>query len=134
MSQDAAQLARRWFEEVWNQQRDETIRELMDPKVHGVLEGGLEVHSTDEFMKARAQLLDAFPDMRVAVEDVIAQGENVVVRWRASATHTGAAMDLKPSQRAVSFRGMTWMVFRDGRMIEGWDAWNQGALLQSLQS
>ena len=111
MSQDAAQLARRWFEEVWNQQRDETIREL-----------------------ARAQLLDAFPDMRVAVEDMIAQGENVVVRWRANATHIGAAMDLKPSQRAVSFRGMTWMLFRDGRMIEGWDAWNQGALLQSLQS
>jgi hypothetical protein len=29
---------------------------------------------------------------------------------------------------------MTWLRFRDGRIVEGWDAWNQGRLLQDLQA
>lgn len=29
--------------------------------------------------------------------------------------------------------GLTWIVFRDGKIVDGWDAWNQGALLAMLQ-
>jgi hypothetical protein len=29
---------------------------------------------------------------------------------------------------------MTWLIIRDGKIVEGWDAWNQGALVQSLQA
>ena len=130
--EDVAQLGRRFFEEVWNQRRDDTLRELMDPKIHGFMEG-LEVRSVEDFENARRELLAAFPDMKVTVEDVVAEDENVVVRWNVKATHTGAVMDLAPTNRNVSFRGMTWMVFRGGKMIAGWDAWNQGALLQSLR-
>lgn len=133
MALDLAVLARRWFEEVWNQRRSETIDELMHPDGHGHLEGG-EVHGPEHFKALSAELLRAFPDLRVSVEDAIAQGDQVVVRWNATATHTGPALGLTPTGRSVAFRGMTWLIFRDGKVIKGWDAWNQGALFQSLQA
>jgi hypothetical protein len=34
----------------------------------------------------------------------------------------------------VSFRGMTWPEFKDGRSVRGWDSWNLGGLLQTLQA
>jgi hypothetical protein len=41
-------LARRWFEEVWNVRREETVRELMGQVCEGHMEGGLEVRGPDE--------------------------------------------------------------------------------------
>ena len=101
MTADTTQLGRRWFEEVWNQRRDKTISELMDPKISALMEGA-KIRGIEDFTKARAELLAAFPDMKIVVQDVIAQG-------------------------------MTWLTFRDGRIVEGWDAWNQGALLERLR-
>ena len=34
----------------------------------------------------------------------------------------------------VAFRGMTWLRFSKGRIVEGWDAWNQGTLMTDLQA
>ena len=79
-------------------------------------------------------LLEAFPDLRVKVEDCIAQDLRVAVRWTATATHTGTGLGLVATNRPVAIRGMTWLVFRDGKIAQGWDAWNQGALLHTLQT
>lgn len=126
-------LARRWFEEVWNVRRAETVREIMDPVCEGHMEG-LEVRGPEDFLAARATLLEAFPDFRVTVEGVIAEGDDVAVRWSANGTHRGESLGFAASNRPAAFRGITWMTFRDGRMVQGWDAWNQGRLLQELQA
>ena len=36
--------------------------------------------------------------------------------------------------RPVSFRGVTWLELRDGRIVRGWDSWNLGGLISSLTS
>jgi steroid delta-isomerase-like uncharacterized protein len=127
-------LARRWFDEVWNERREETVTELLAPDAAGHLEGGLEVCGPAEFHPVRAALLGAFPDFDVVVDQVIAQGDDVAVRWSAKGTHRGESLGIPASNRPAAFRGMTWLRFRDGRIVEGWDAWNQGRLLQDLQA
>lgn len=103
MSESAnSALARRWFEEVWNDRRDATVEELMHSEAAGHMEG-VEIKGPEEFLSAMALLLQAFPDLRVHVDGIVAQGDDVVV-------------------------------LRNGRIVEGWDAWNQGRLLQDLQS
>ena len=129
-----AALVRRWFEEVWNQRRAATVNELLAPGAVGHLEGGLEVRGAAEFHPVRTALLGAFPDFEVAVEQVIAQGDDVVVRWSAKGSHRGETLGFPASQKRAAFRGMTWLKFRDGRIVEGWDAWNQGRMIQELQS
>ena len=82
----------------------------------------------------RTALLGAFPDFEVVVDQIIAEGDDVVVRWSAKGTHRGENLGFPASNKKAGFRGMTWLRFRDGRIVEGWDAWNQGRLLQELQA
>jgi steroid delta-isomerase-like uncharacterized protein len=124
-------LAVRWFQQVWNERRTETIDELFGDNAVGHTEGGDQDRAG--FKAAREGLLDAFPDFSVKIEDTVADGDHVVVRWRVTGTHQGAGLGLPPTNRAVDFRGMTWMTFKDGLIVEGWDSWNLGALLESLR-
>jgi steroid delta-isomerase-like uncharacterized protein len=125
-------LVRRWLHEVWNERRDDTVHELMDPGAVGHLEG-LATRGVDEFLRARSYLLDAFPDFRVTVDAIIADGDQVVVRWSATGSHRGQLLDAPPTGKAVAFHGITWFVLANGRIVEGWDVWNQGRLLAELQ-
>jgi steroid delta-isomerase-like uncharacterized protein len=132
MSQDNVALARQWFEEVWNQRRTDTIDELLTPESVGHLEGG-DLVGPEPFKRlAHAAFLAAFPDLRITVEDTVAEGDRVVVRWSATGTHHGDGLGHRASGVKVSFRGITWLRFAGGKMMEGWDAWNQGAPLQCL--
>jgi steroid delta-isomerase-like uncharacterized protein len=130
---DTLAITKRWLQEVWNERRDATVHELLDPKAVGHLEG-LTVHGMDEFFKARAYLLDAFPDMRLSVDAMLAKGEDVIVRWSVQATHQGALLDVPPTGQAVAFHGITWFHFADGKLVEGWDVWNQGRLMAELRA
>ncbi|HKD18079.1 MAG TPA: ester cyclase [Thermoanaerobaculia bacterium] len=133
MSKTNAELARRWFEEVWNQRRDATVHELLAPGAAAHMEGA-ELVGPEQFLQARVALLDAFPDFRVTVEDIVAEGDDVVVRWSAKGRHAGDGLGMPASRRDASFRGITWMRFAEGQIAEGWDSWNLGKLLQELSA
>ena len=133
MSESNRALARRWFQEVWNDRRTETIDEILSAEAIGHMEG-METRGTADFKKVREGLLEAFPDFRIIVEDMVAEGDNVVVRWRVRGSHRGHGLGFAPSGRAADFRGMTWMRFADGKLVEGCDSWNQGELMQALQA
>ncbi|HEY0139838.1 MAG TPA: ester cyclase [Thermoanaerobaculia bacterium] len=130
---DPKSIARRWFEEVWNQRRDESIDELMTPDSQGHVEGG-DMRGPEEFKKMRAMFLAALPDVRMVIEDVVGEEDRVAVRWRAVGTHTGDGFGFPATRQSVDVRGTTWLVIRDGKVVEGWDTWNLGALLATLQS
>jgi steroid delta-isomerase-like uncharacterized protein len=125
------ELARRWFEEVWNQRRDATVPELLAPRASCHKEGA-ELIGPQQYLDARVALLGAFPDMKVTVEATLTEGDDVVVRWAARGTHRGDGLGVPPSRRDVSFRGITWLRFANGQIVEGWDSWNLGKLLQEL--
>jgi steroid delta-isomerase-like uncharacterized protein len=128
-----AALARRWFEEVWNARREATVHELLVPTAVGHLEGS-DVQGPEQFLAVRSLLLEAFPDMKVVIHGIVAQNDEVAVRWSVSGTHRGSSLGFTATNRSVSFRGMTWMRFHKGRIVEGWDAWNQGALFAELRA
>ena len=126
-------LARRWFEEVWNRRLAATVDELLAPEAVGHMEG-VEVVGPTVFHKVRSALLVAFPDLQITVEDTVAEGDNVVLRWRATGTHLGEGFGIRATRAAIDFRGMTWQRIVGGRIVEGWDAWNQGALIERLRA
>ncbi len=125
-------IARRWYSEVWVQGGEATVNELMAEDVIGYMEGA-DIHGRDEFLAERRRLLDALPDLAIVVDDVMVDGARATVRWHVDATHTGQGLGFPASNRRVSFRGLTWLEFKEGRIVRGWDSWNLGGLLQSLQ-
>lgn len=134
MSETNRALTQRWMDEVWNQRSDATLDELLSPDAVGYFEG-IGTCGKAEFAAARAQLLTIFPDLRVTIEDLVDQGDNVITRWCVDATHAGALPDLPASGKKVQFRGITWMIWNtSGQIVRGWDAWNQAALVAELQA
>ena len=133
MSAENVALARRWFEEVWNQRRKQTIDDLIAPESVCQAAGG-ELRGPAMFQALVYEpFVDAFPDLRVTVEGTVAEGDQVVVRWTAKGTHTGPGLGLIPTGRPIFLRGMTWIRFAEGKMVEGWDCWNYREMLESLR-
>jgi steroid delta-isomerase-like uncharacterized protein len=132
MANENGARARAWFEQVWNQRRMDQIEALASPNSIAHLESG-DVNGIAAFRALHREFISAFPDLRIQVEDTVAEEENVVVRWLASGSHLGAGFGIQPTGRAVRFRGMTWMRFEHGLIAEGWDSWNQGGLLDQLR-
>src|SRR3954453_20652317 len=104
MSVQNRTLSRRWFEEVWNERRTDTIEELLSPDCIGHMESG-DVPGVEAFKQLRDEFLAAFPDLQMEVEDIVSDGDNVVVRWRASGTHSGDGLGLAATDQPISVRG-----------------------------
>ena len=132
MSDANKTVARRWFQEVWNERRPETIYELMHPRAKGHTSGG-EITGPEEWKRAMWDpLVGAFSDIHLDLEDVVSDGERVVVRWRASMRHTGPHMGVPETGRNLDFSGITWMTVHDGQIVEGWDGWDSTGMLVSI--
>ncbi len=128
-----AELARRWFEELWNQRREAIIDELLVPEgiCHSDLGDmdGREVFRRDHFHP----FINAFPDLRMNVESILSEGEQAVVRWTALGTHLGPHLGFPPSGKTAAMRGITWMRFDNGKIVEGWQSTNLPIVLAALK-
>ena len=75
----------------------------------------------------------AFPDLRMVPEDVIAGGDKVVARVRATGAHEGAFLGLSPTGRRIDVQLIDIIRFdADGRAREHWGVFDQFAMLQQL--
>ena len=67
-----------------------------------------------------ARLHRAFPDLRITIEDLIAEDDKVVVRDTVTGTHRGEYMGLPPTGRSVAYDEIFVCRFADGRIAETW--------------
>jgi len=82
---------------------------------------------------AMKQMISAFPDLRVVVDDVIAEGELVAVRWSFNGTHQGIYWNIKPTGRKVSVSAITiHRLNEDGFIAERWVSLDAIGLLEQL--
>lgn len=115
------ELARRWFEEVWNQGRESAIKEMYhrDGRAFGFPEPDSVLNGPDEFAAIWRQFRSAFPDVHVTVDDLVAEGDRVAVLWTATMTHTGDGLGFPASSKKVGFQGSSFLLCRDGQIKEG---------------
>ena len=74
----------------------------------------------------------AFPDVQFTVEDQIAEGDNVMTRWTARATHRGELMGVAPTGERVTVTGIAIWRVEQGKMAEMWQNWDALGLLQQV--
>jgi|SRR5882672_626704 len=117
-------LLRRWFEEVWNRGRAETIDELLavDAIAHGLSDDAAKpLKGPADFKPFHQMFRGAFPDIRVTIEDMIAEGDKVVARCSVRGKHTGDHLGVAASNAHVAFTGVTLVRVKDGKFVEGWN-------------
>jgi predicted ester cyclase len=76
----------------------------------------------------------AFPDLRIEIEDIVAEGDRVAVRARWHGTHRGVLpmIPFPATNRAVTFTGMVFWRIRDGKIVERWATIDRLGLQQQL--
>ena len=77
-------------------------------------------------------VLSAFPDLRYTVDDVIADGDKVVVRVTSRATHQGEFQGIPPTGRQVTWTEIHIGRLANGKLVEHWASVDQLGLLQQL--
>jgi steroid delta-isomerase-like uncharacterized protein len=131
MSTENKALVRRWFEEVWSKGRAEAIDEMLanDAVVHGL---GAPVQGPAGFKTFHAAYRNAFPDVTIQVDDIVAEGDIVAARWSARGTHRGEGLGVAATGRHIQFSGMVFVRVEDGRLVEGWNNFDQLGMLEQL--
>ena len=123
-------LAKRAFEELLSKGRFELAEQLYakDFVNHGI-------HSNISLEEDQAALKgwhQAFPDLSIAPEKLIADGDLVAVYWIARGTNTGAGNGLPATGKKVEQSGITIWRIVDGKIKEEWSAFDQLSMMQQL--
>ncbi len=135
MSEENKALLRRWFAEVWDEGRAEAIDELFAEEgvAHGLADAsGAELRGPAHFREFHRGFREAFPDISVTVEDVVAEGDRVAGRCTARGTHRSDALGFAATDRAVVFDGMCIVRIRDGQIVEAWNNFDFLTMYQQL--
>ncbi len=121
MAQENEKFIRRWFEEVWNQKREEGIDEMLDDEsVHrgfGTTES-IKIRARNNFREFYRAFVSTFPNIHITVEDTVCEGDKMSARCTVRATHTGEDLDVLPTDQPVEFTGLTFVKIKDGKIVE----------------
>jgi len=125
-------VIRTWFEEVWNQGREETIARIFaeDAVAHGL--PGSPMRGPDAFKALLHAFRGAFPDIRISVERTVTEGEMVTAHCHVTGTHQGPMGELAATNRPIAFDGVTIARITDGRIREGWNVFDFLTMYQQL--
>lgn len=131
MSIDNKTLVQRWFSEVWNEGRADAIDEMLadDAVVHGL---GADLHGPAEFKHFHSAYRNAYPDVAIHIDGLVAEGDMVAVRWSAIGTHRGDGLGFPATGRRAQFTGMVFVRIKEGKLVEGWNNFDQLGMLQQL--
>ena len=112
-------LANQVWEEVWRQGNLHRIDELFAPDFvrH---DPGRELHGVEQNREFIASFRTAFPDGRFTVEDQIAEGDKVAVRYRFEGTHLGDFQGMAPTRKRVRYSGILVYRVANEKIAEQW--------------
>src|ERR671911_2112318 len=114
-------IVRREQEELWNHT--------------GNLDAADELFVPDYVEAAKqeaAEFRRGFPDVVSTIEDLIAEGDKVVARWRARATHRGEYVGVPPTGRVVEFTGISVYRIERGKIAESWNVEDKLGLMRQI--
>jgi steroid delta-isomerase-like uncharacterized protein len=131
MSEENKDLARRSWELV-SQRNPDAIEEVYtaDSILH---EPDQDLQGVEEAKQYLSMYVSAFPDLNVTVEDVIAEGDQVVTRWTLRGTHQGEVEEFgPPTGEQIELEGITIHLVEGGKIVEEWERYDNLSVMQQL--
>ena len=123
-------VARRVFDDIFNRGRFAVAREIYAPDFvnHGLQH---DIGLAEDQAAARGWK-QAFPDLVMRVDQIIAEGDRVCVLWTGRGTNTGEGNGLPATGRKGELRGMTLWRIRGGRIREEWSEFDNASVMKQL--
>jgi len=117
-------VARRVFDEIFNQKRLAAANEIYAPDFvnHGLTR---QISLAEDQAWARSEVT-AFPDVKINVESMVAEGDFVTVLWTFRGTHSAwGYAGLPPTGTRITMRGITMWRIVNGKIRDEWSAFNE---------
>lgn len=129
----AGAVARAYFEAVAERDLDRMV-DFYVPGGTGEIHGLVTLTAPDAYRAWFANLFAAFPDFRFEILDVVAEGEQAAVRWRATGTFNGTARfeGMDPTGAKVDLTGCDLLTIRDGKIQRNEAYMNGNQMAQQL--
>ena len=110
----------RVVDEMWNRGDESAVDALIAPGMveHGAFGAG--TGGRDDARNTIRRFRAAFPDLALAAEHLIAEGDHVVLHWTGRGTHEGEFMGMPPGGAEVVARGLDIYRVADGQVVEHW--------------
>jgi predicted ester cyclase len=131
-----ADASRRLLEQSFNTGNFELIDELValeavqhDPALPAQLR---DLRGPDGIKRTVTMYRTAFPDLRMTVDEAIASGDKVALRWHSEGTHRGELAGLAPTGVHGSVTGISIDRWQDGKVVEVWAEWDNLGLARQL--
>jgi steroid delta-isomerase-like uncharacterized protein len=126
-------VVRRLVEEVFNQGNLSMIDELIAPDFveHEELPPGIPP-GREAPKQMFAMLQSAFPDFKATIDDLVAEGDKIVIRQTWTGTQKGEFMGIPPTGKRVSIGVIDILRLADGKMAEHWGIMDSMAMMQQL--
>jgi steroid delta-isomerase-like uncharacterized protein len=131
MSDQNKALARRWFEDLFSRGDVDAANEILSAEFVDHLPRE-EERGIEELKYYVSIYRTAFPDIQDTVEDIVAEGDKVVVRWSSRGTHQGEFMGVAPTGRHVAFTGMRLFRIAENKIAESWVNIDERGLQEQL--
>jgi len=130
MSAEANKNLIRSYVETWNRGDFQGLTEYWssDMRHHTRTQS----HDFDEVKKIVGSFMTAFPDLQWQIDDIVAEGDRVVTRMTAQATHTGSYMGLPPTGKKINCSVLGIARVDDGRIAEHWGVTDELAMMSQL--
>lgn len=77
-------------------------------------------------------ILEGLPDLSFTVEDIIAEGDKVLVRLTVRGTHRGPFRGVQPTGRSFAIGALELFRMREGQAVEGWMQWDMLGLMEQI--
>jgi steroid delta-isomerase-like uncharacterized protein len=90
------------------------------------------IQGLEPYTQFIAMYFTAFPDGRLTIEDMIAEGDTVAARQTFQGTHQGELMGIPPTGKQVTATGSTLIRFANGKGVEQWSNYDDLGLMQQL--
>jgi steroid delta-isomerase-like uncharacterized protein len=112
-------LTRRYFEDIWNRKDVAAVDELVAAEVVGHV-GAVTLRGRDTLKQRVTMMYGIYTQPQFTIEEQIAEGDKVLVRWRFRGTHSGEFMGVAPTGKTINVTGMSLFRIAAGRIAELW--------------
>ena len=133
--QEPARIAHAWFERVWNQGDEGAIEELFSSTgiAHGLgAEEGGKLLGPEAFKPFARNFRAAIPNIRIALNHCLVDGDLCAVHCDVTGTHTGDGLGIAATGREVRFSGMSIIRVAHGQIQEAWNSFDFLSFYQQL--
>ena len=129
------EVVRSWIDEAWSKGDLSVADDLLTSGfvLHDPV-AAREVVGRDAERELIAGLRRSIPDLTFTIDDVVADGDDVTIRWTAEGTHGGELLGIAGTGRALAIRGVDMYRLEDGRIAESWTFWDLPGMVRTISA